>query len=94
MAKMDWSDAYKHIHVWAADMPLQYFSWLGRYFAEKCLVFGAVSSAGLYDRVAKFVLWCVIILAVFAAYMVCQYLDDVCAAAPAGEAGQQRLQRF
>jgi len=46
------------------------------------LIFGAVSSAGLYDRLAKVVLDFVIRFAKFPPDMVIQYLDDVCAAAP------------
>jgi len=86
MIKMDWADAYKHIHVREEDVHLQWFSWLGRYFAEVCLVFGAVSSVGIYDRAAKLVLDLVLRMSGFPAAMVCQHLDDVCAAAGAGSA--------
>jgi hypothetical protein len=48
------------------------------------LIFGAVSSAGLYDRLAKVVLDLVIRHAKFPPEMVIQYLDDVCAASPQG----------
>jgi hypothetical protein len=82
--KVDWASAYKHIAVRAEDLPLQYFSWLGKDFIELMLIFGAVSSAGLYDRLAKVVLDLVIRYAKFPLDMVIQYLDDVCAAAPHG----------
>lgn len=81
--KMDWAAAYKHIHVRPADIILQYFSWLGMDFVELMLVFGACSSAGIYDRLAKFILFLVIIYSRFPPDMICQYLDDVCAACPA-----------
>jgi len=55
------------------------------YFAELCLVFGAASSAGIYDRAAKVVLELAVRKASFPARNVCQYLDDTCAAAPAGQ---------
>ena len=84
MVKLDWASAYKHIAVRAEDIPLQYFNWLGKDFVELCLVFGCVSSAGLYDRLAKLVLAIVLLFSKFPADMVCQYLDDVCAASPAG----------
>jgi len=84
MMKVDWASAYKHIAVRAEDLPLQYFSWLGKDFIELMLIFGAVSSAGLYDRLAKVVLDLVIRHAKFPPDMVIQYLDDVCAAAPRG----------
>ena len=32
IAKVDWADAYKHIHVNPADLDLQWFTWLGRGF--------------------------------------------------------------
>ena len=82
--KVDWSDAYKHVSVCSADLPLQWFEWLGMCFAELCLVFGASSSAGIYDRLAKIVLHCVLHRACFPKAWVVQHLDDVCAAAPAG----------
>ena len=56
MTKVDWADAYKHIRVRAEDRILQWFSWLGKFFVELCLVFGTASSPGLYDRLAKLVL--------------------------------------
>ena len=82
--KMDWASAYKHLAVRPEDIPLQYFSWLGKDFVELCLVFGGRSSAGLYDRLAKVVLALVLLFARFPAEDVIQYLDDVCAAAPEG----------
>ena len=82
--KIDWSDAYKHICVRPEDLPLQWFSWLGVYFAELCLIFGTSSSVGIYDRCAKVVLEIVLRLSRFPAHLVCQHLDDVCAAGPAG----------
>ena len=90
MIKMDWADAYKHVHVRAPDVDLQWFSWLGRFFAEVCLVFGAASSPGIYDRVAKTVLDIVLRLTGFDRAAVCQHLDDVCAAAPPEEASKLR----
>jgi hypothetical protein len=82
--KMDWADAYKHIPVRAQDVGLQYFMWLGKGFAELCLVFGTSSSVGIYDRAAKLVLELVLKVSGFPCAWVCQHLDDVCAAGPAG----------
>jgi hypothetical protein len=78
--KIDWASAYKHIHVRREDLELQFFSWLGKDFVELMLVFGARSSAGIYDRLAKLVLWLVLEYSRFPADMVAQYLDDVCGA--------------
>ena len=86
MTKADWSDAYKHIHVREEDRDLQWFKWLGKYFVELMLVFGTRSSPGIYDRVAKLILDLVLVVSRFPRTMVCQFLDDVCAAAPAGSA--------
>jgi len=89
--KIDWSDAYKHVPVRAEDLPLQWFSWLGKAFQELCLIFGTSSSVGLYDQVAKLVLSIVIALCRMPAEWICQHLDDVCAAAPHGS---DMLRRF
>jgi hypothetical protein len=89
--KMDWADAYKHIPVRSEDVKLQYFTWLGRGFAELCLVFGTSSSVGIYDRAAKLVLELAFKVCKFPRAWVCQHLDDVCAAGPAGN---QELERF
>ena len=84
--KLDWSDAYKHLKVRKEDLGLQWFSWLGAYFAELCLIFGTSSSVGIYDRAAKTVLEVVLRISRFPEELVCQHLDDVCAAAAAGSA--------
>ena len=80
--KCDWQDAYKHLAVHCADLPLQWFSWLGKAFCELCLVFGGKSSAGLFDRLAKVVLEIIIQRAGIDRTLVIQHLDDICAAAP------------
>jgi len=81
MTKMDWEIAYKHIHVAREDLPLQWFHWMDRYFCELALIFGAASSPGIYDRCAKVVLEMALKLSRMPRAAVCQYLDDVCAAA-------------
>ena len=63
---------------------MQGFSWLGRIFFELGLVFGASSSPGIYDRVAKVVFHIVLKLAHFPARLAIQHLDDVCACSPEG----------
>lgn len=84
MVKIDWSDAYKHCAVAASDLDLQWFKWLGMYFCELDLIFGGVSSVGIYDRLAKVVLSVVQGISGMPKDLICQHLDDVCAAAPAG----------
>ena len=90
--KVDWAAAYKHIHVRKDDLKLQYFSWLGMDFVELMLVFGARSSAGIYDRLAKLILVLVLAYSRFPPELVCQYLDDVCAATPAGSTALKRFE--
>ena len=82
--KVDFSDAYKHIAVALKDTNLQWFRWLNMAFKELCLVFGGASSAGIFDRVAKIIIFIVVSRATFPADWVIQHLDDCCAAAPAG----------
>ena len=82
ICKVDWSDAYKHVAVRAKDTDLQWFQWGGYAFKELCLIFGGVSSAGIFDRLAKIVLFIVVQKSGFRHDMVCQHLDDCCAAAP------------
>jgi hypothetical protein len=82
ICKIDFSDAYKHIAVAQRDTDLQWFEWGGRFFKELCLIFGAASSAGIFDATAKVILKVVCVAANFPRSMVCQHLDDICAAAP------------
>jgi hypothetical protein len=89
--KVDWSDAYKHVHVRPADLHLQWFSWLGKDFYELGLIFGTSSSAGIFDRLAKIVLHIALHRAGFPSRLVCQHLDDVCAAAAQGTSALEGL---
>ncbi len=91
ITKTDWAAAYKHICVREDDTDLQWFSWGGKFFKELCLIFGGVSSAEKFDDAAKLVLDLVCRRAGFPRNMVCQHLDDVCAAAAAGS---DALHRF
>ena len=84
ISKTDWSMAYKQIAVHKDDVNLQWFQWMGKYFCELSLIFGAVSSVGIYDRLAKIVLHIVLHRSKFPPSLVSQHLDDVCTAAPSG----------
>ena len=79
MCKSDWCSAYKHQHVRNEDLRLQFIEFGGRLFCELMLVFGAISSPGIFDDLAKVVLGCAIIQSGISADMVQQHLDDVCA---------------
>ena len=83
MVKIDWASAYKQIPVCRGDLNLQWFSWLGRYFCELSLIFGGVSSVGIFDRAAKVVNQVVQTAAGMPPELVAQHLDDTCAAGPA-----------
>ena len=91
--KNDWAAAYKHVRVKETEVWMQGFQWLGRIFYELCLVFGGKSSAGLYDQLAKLVLWIAITLSQFPENLCVQHLDDVCAASPAGTDTVDRFYR-
>ena len=91
ISKVDWQEAYKHVHVAECDTNLQWFEWLGRCFKEVCLVFGGASSAGIYDRLAKVVIFVVTRRAKFPLDQVIQHLDDCCAAAPEGTWALERF---
>ena len=82
--KNDWASAYKHLRVRENEIWMQGFKWLGKAFFELCLVFGGKSSAGLYDRLAKVILWIALVQAGLPEHICVQHLDDVCAASPAG----------
>ena len=82
--KLDWASAYKQIRVHRNDIHMQCFEWLGKFFFELCLIFGSVSSPGIYDMVAKVVLHISRVKADFPAYLIIQHLDDVCGCSPAG----------
>ena len=63
-----------------SDVRLQFFKWLGKYFAELCLIFGSISSVGLYDRLARVVLHIALHDCSILRRQVARHLDDVVAA--------------
>ena len=83
IVKVDWSDAYKHVAVCEEDTDLQWFQWLNKGFKETSLVFGGASSAGIFDRLNKLVIFIVATRSGLDRRQICQVLDDCCAAAPA-----------
>ena len=60
--KLDYEDAYKHIHVRRKDLKLQVVQWGGKNFVEMKLIFGSKSSPGIFDEMAKVFLWCTMTL--------------------------------
>ena len=82
ICKSDWSSAYKHIAVQKEDLKLQVIEWGGRYFIELMLVFGAISSPGIFDDLAKVIVGLAIIMSGIPKELVQQHLDDVVAVGP------------
>jgi hypothetical protein len=89
--KVDFADAYKHVPVILEDTDLQWFEWGGRYFKELCLIFGASSSAGIFDATAKLFLQLVCKITAFPKDQICQHLDDICAATADGDDSLRKL---
>jgi hypothetical protein len=71
--KVDFADAYNLVPVTLWHTDLQWIKWGGRYFKELCLIFGASSSAGIFDATAKVFLQCRITR--FPRQQICQHLD-------------------
>ena len=80
--KCDMVAAYKHIHVRQKQLRYQWFCWLGKFFCELCLVFGCVSSVGIYDRMARLIIRMAVSLSQFPAFLAVQHLDDLCVISP------------
>lgn len=53
MSKFDLTDAFKTIPAKKSDWRLQGFSWLGRFFVEIMMVFGAVTAVSNFDRLGN-----------------------------------------
>ena len=82
ISKSDWNSAYKHQFVAEKDLKLQFVKFLGKFFCELALVFGAISSPGIYDDLAKVVLMLALKRSKLSPALVCQHLDDVVAVGP------------
>ena len=82
ITKSDWNSAYKHQFTRVEDLKLQFVKFLGKYFCELALVFGAISSPGIYDDLAKIVLAIALLKSGMSPLLVSQHLDDVVAVGP------------
>ena len=82
ITKSDWNSAYKHQMVREEDLKLQFVKFLGKYFCELALIFGSVSSPGIYDDLAKVVLGLALLMSGYPPELVSQHLDDVVAVGP------------
>ena len=91
LCKLDWRSAYKHQAVRAEDHNLQVFEFGGRLFGELFATFGGVSSAGIFDNLAKLVKELVIIKAEMDKRLVSQVLDDSVACGAQGDGSVRRF---
>ena len=82
ITKSDWNSAYKHQFVREEDLKLQFVKFMGKFFCELALVFGAISSPGIYDDLAKVVLGIAIKKSKMHPALVSQHLDDVVGVGP------------
>ena len=85
VAKIDWSDAYKHLKVRPEDLSLQVIQFAGRYFVETKLVFGARSSPGLYDGLSNVIKDIAVEESAIEGNRVAKHLDDILAVGLARE---------
>jgi len=86
MSKHDLVAAYKQVPCRVADLRLQGFSWLGKYFVETRQVFGAKTSVCNYDIVGETLKLLSVIESGIPAGFVLRQVDDVPVVAP-GESG-------
>ena len=82
ICKSDWSSAYKHQAVREEDLKLQFIEFGGKFFVELMLVFGAISSPGIFDDLAKVVLGLALLRSKMLPALVQQHLDDVVGVGP------------
>ncbi len=86
MSKHDLGAAYKQVPCRVADLRLQGFSWLGKYFVETRQVFGAKTSVCNYDIVGETLKLISVIESEIPAELVLRQVDDVPVVAP-GDSG-------
>jgi hypothetical protein len=82
MSKHDLVAAYKQVPCRVADLRLQGFSWLGKYFVETRQVFGAKTSVCNYDIVGETLKLIALIESEIPATFVLRQVDDVPVVAP------------
>jgi hypothetical protein len=86
MSKHDLVAAYKQVPCRVADLRLQGFSWLGKYFVETRQVFGAKTSVCNYDIVGETLKLISVIESEIPPELVLRHVDDVPVVAP-GDSG-------
>jgi hypothetical protein len=84
MSKIDMKDAYKMVPAPIADLRLQGFSLLGKYFVETQQIFGSQKAVENFDRLSNSVHRISIIESDVNPGQVPRQLDDVICVSPAG----------
>ena len=74
--KYDLRDAYKNVPAQPADFRLQGFRWLGKFFVETQLIFGARTSVAAFDRLGDTLLAVAVAISGIARRFVHCTLDD------------------
>ena len=83
MWKYDLRDAYKNVPARHADFRLQGFRWLGLFFVETQLIFGARTSVAAFDRLGATLLILAIMMSGILFSYVHRTLDDAPIVTPA-----------
>ena len=82
MSKFDLTDAYKNIPCKEEDLRLQGFFWLGKFFIEKRMIFGARTAVGNFDIFGNSLRSLALARSSIPASLVHRQLDDVPSVAP------------
>jgi hypothetical protein len=84
MSKYDLKDAFKNIPAKKEDWGKQGFKWLGRFFLETQMIFGASPSVSNFDRLGSTLLELAVLKSGFPRFRVHRTLDDIPLVAPYG----------
>jgi hypothetical protein len=82
MSKMDLISAYKQVPARVADLRLQGFCWLGKYFVETRQIFGAKTSVCNYDIVGETIKLLALLVSDIPPHLVLRQVDDVPVVSP------------
>jgi hypothetical protein len=86
MSKYDLKDAFKLIPAKPSDWRLQGFCWLGRYFFETNMIFGATPSVSNFDRLGNMLVELAVARSRIPRHYVLRTLDDIPVLGPVGTA--------
>jgi hypothetical protein len=81
MSIIDIKSAFRHVPIHPDDIPLMGFEWEGKYYFERALPFGLRSSPGIYDRLARALVY---IAQQRGVYALLYYVDDHIIISPPG----------